>query len=85
MVNYQSEIELGKVYQHPYLKKVKGKAVAIYFYSQGCNRIAILPESSTSNDWLVFDEPDLLGKKPDQKFKGGVQPKDDIRFKNGNK
>ena len=60
MTNHNTEIILGNKYSHRH-SKIKGTAMSINFYLYGCSRVGILPDTSTDNNWLYFDENELKG------------------------
>jgi len=64
MNNFKSNTELGKKYVHKY-SGISGIAMAVYFYLHGCERVAILPEDSKTNEWLNFDADELEGIETD--------------------
>ena len=48
--------------------------MSVTFYLYGCSRVALLPSSSTDNQWLHFDESELEEVKVKFGSTGGPRP-----------
>lgn len=72
-MTFKTEIVLGNVYKHKY-SKIKGTAMSVHFYLHGCCRVGLLPQDSADNNWLTFDEAELVNVKA--KDPGGPQQRE---------
>ena len=72
MKKYKSQVVIGKQYSHRY-SKLKGTAMSVSFYLNGCIRVGILSDKSTDGIYVYVDEPELAGLKENKKPSHGLR------------